>query len=456
MVTVQQQKLFPLFIILFAGIGGILYGYDIGIIAGALIFMEHEIALTPTQISILVAAVLGGGSIATLISGPLSDRLGRRTMITISAVVFIVGILVLVSSHSFSGVLSGRLIEGVGVGIITIIIPLYLAEAAPAAIRGRGVTAFQLFLTGGILVAYIVALLFEHSESWRGMFLCSLIPGSLLLIGSFLIIESPRWLFFKGKKAQTIKALQKSRSQQEAEHDLFMMTQLETEKQQRVQAGIKEVILQKRFIFPFLIAFVIAILNQLTGINVFLQLCTLILKHSGIESNVVSMLGSIGVGSVNFVITFVAVFLVDKLGRKPLLILGTGGIVVALFYLGLVAFFLNPSVQQGYLTVVGLLLFIASFAIGPGVVVWLAISELMPMPIRGKGMAICLFSNSLASTILASLFLDLTHLIGYNGVFWMCGVFTLVYLLIAIFLLPETKGKSLEEIELFFKEKVNI
>ena len=452
----KQQKLFALFIILFAGIGGILYGYDIGIIAGALIFMKHEIALSITQISILVAAVLGGGSIATLISGPLSDRFGRRTMITVSALMFIIGILILVSSHSFSGVLTGRLTEGVGVGIITIIIPLYLAEAAPAAIRGSGVTAFQLFLTSGILIAYLVALLFAHSGNWRGMFLCSLIPGALLLIGSFLIIESPRWLFFKGKKEQTIKALQRSRSEQEAKHDLFMMTKLETEKKERVAAGIKEKIWQKRYIVPFLIAFIVAILTQLTGINVFLQLCTLILKHSGLQSNVISMLGSAGIGLVNFVGTLIAMLLVDKVGRRPLLILGSIGIVIALFYLGLVSFFLHPSVVQGYLTIAGLLVFIASFAIGPGVVVWLTISELMPMPIRGKGMSICLFANCLASTILASVFLNLTHFIGYAGVFWMCGIFTLIYLCIAIFFLPEAKNKSLEEIEMFFEEKVNV
>ena len=419
--------------------------------------MRHEIALSTTQISFLIAAVLGGGSVATLISGPLSDKFGRRSMITLSAIMFIIGILILVSSHSFSGVMSGRLIEGVGVGIITVIIPLYLAEAAPAAIRGIGVTAFQLFLTGGILVAYVVALLFAHSENWRGMFLCSLIPASLLLIGSLLIIESPRWLFFKDKKEQTLKALQKSRSEKEAEHDLYMMTKLAAEKEHQLKEGIiTESIWQKRYLLPFIIAFLIAILNQTTGINVFLQLCTLIFKHSGLESNVISMLGSVGIGLVNFVVTLIAMLLVDKVGRKPLLILGTSGIVIALLYLGLVSFLLNPGVTQGYLTVIGFFVFIASFAIGPGVVVWLALSELMPTKIRGKGMAICLFANSLTPAILASVFLDLTKVIGYAGVFWMCGIFTLFYLLLAIFLLPETKNKSLEEIEQYFRDKVTI
>jgi sugar porter (SP) family MFS transporter len=369
---------------------------------------------------------------------------------------FIIGILILVSSHTFLGILSGRLIEGIGVGIITITIPLYLAESAPASIRGSGVTAFQLFLTGGILVAYLIALLFAHSQNWRGMFLCSLIPASLLFIGSLLIIESPRWLFFKGKIEKAAKALKRSRSLQEAEHDLAMMKTLHAEKEQTVAAGIKEKLLQKHYVIPFMIAFAVGVLNQLTGINVFLQLCTLILKHSGLQSNVISMLGSAGIGLVNFIVTLIAVFLVDRIGRKPLLILGTSGIVLALFSLGLVDFLLNPGKLQGYLTIIGFLIFIASFAIGPGVVVWLVLSELLPMSIRGKGMAICLFANSLTSVILASVFLNLTKIIGYSGVFWMCGAATLIYLLIGIFLVPETKNKSLEEIEQYFRQKVKM
>ena len=446
-----RQKLFTILIIAFAGLGGVLYGYDIGIIAGALLFIKKEIILSPGQISILVAAVLGGGSIATLVSGPLSDWLGRRTMITVAAITFIVGILILVSSHTFAGILTGRLIEGIGVGIITIIIPLYLAEAAPAAIRGSSVTAFQLFLTGGILLAYVVALLFERTGSWRYMFLCSLIPAVLLFIGSFFIIESPRWLFLKGKINKAETALKKSRSHQESEHDIHMMTKLKAAAKQ--QPALIKVIFKKRYIVPFSIAFVVAVLTQLTGINVFLQLCTIILQHSGLHSNVTAMLGSVGIGLTNFVVTLIAMILVDKVGRKPLLIIGTVGIVLSLFFLGAISHFLVPGMLQGYLTAIGFVGFIIFFAVGPGVVVWLVLSELMPTAIRSSGMAICLFANCLASAILASVFLGLVQKIGYMGVFWMCGGFTVIYMLIAIFWLPETKNKSLEEIEEFFLHK---
>ncbi len=449
-----RQKLFTILIISFAGLGGILYGYDIGIIAGALLFIKKEIILSPGQISILIAAVLGGGSIATLIAGPLSDWLGRRTMITVAAITFIAGIIILVSSHTFSGILSGRLIEGIGVGIITIIIPLYLAEAAPAAIRGSSVTAFQLFLTGGILLAYVVALLFEHTGSWRDMFLCSLIPAVLLFVGSFFIIESPRWLFLRGKKDKAASALKRSRSQQESDHDIHMMTKLETEAAAKQKPKLIKMIFKKRYIFPFTIAFIVAVLTQLTGINVFLQLCTIILQHSGLHSNITAMLGSVGIGLTNFVMTLLAMILVDKVGRKPLLIIGTIGIVISLSFLGAINLFLQPGMLQGYLTAIGFVGFIIFFAIGPGVVVWLVLSELMPTAIRGSGMSICLFANCLASAILASVFLSLVQKIGYSGVFWMCGGFTFLYMLVAIFWLPETKNKSLEEIEEFFLDEI--
>lgn len=249
-------------------------------------------------------------------------------------------------------------------------------------------------------------------------------------------------------------ALQKSRSKEEAEYDLNMMTKLVANKESATAKTGRTSIWQKHYLLPFTIAFAVACLTQLTGINVFLQLCTLILHHSGLHSSVISMLGSVGIGIMNFIVTIIAMMLVDKLGRKPLVILGTSGLVIALFYLGIVAKFLSPGNIQGYLMIAGFILFIIFYAIGPGVVVWLAISELMPTAIRGKGMAICLFANCLTSTILAAVFLQLVNFIGYAGVFWICGGFTLIYLLIAIFLLPETKNKSLEEIEAFFKAKV--
>lgn len=439
--TQTKSRVNVIVIILFASLGGILYGYDIGVIAGALLFMRKEITMTPAEMSFIVAAVLGGGSIATLVSGALADIFGRRMMIRVSAIAVGIGTIVVAFAMSFETVLVGRLIQGIGVGIITIVIPLYLSEATPPSIRGRSVTLFQLLLTGGILLAYVVDLFFESSGDWRGMFLCVLMPTILLLIGTFFIPRSPSWLFIKGKEKAALKALLYSRTQEEADLEMKEMKEL-------ILSKTKEKFVWQRYYWhPLFIALSIALLNQLTGINSFLQFCTLILKNAGLKSNVISMLGSTGVGLLNFVTTIIAFLLIDKVGRRPLLITGTAGVVVALIYSGCVSLFVTPSPLQGYFLITGLCLFIIFFAIGPGVVVWLALSELLPTAIRSKGMGVCLFINSLASTVLASVFLTLVNIIGYSGVFWMCGGFTILYFLIATFWLPETKNKTLEEIE---------
>lgn len=442
----KELKPFAIFIAIFAGLGGILYGYDIGVISGALIFMKTSLHLSTGELSTIVAAVLGGGAIATLITGSLADYYGRRTMINIAGGIFIVGVLVLVFANNYAIVMIGRLVQGIGVGIITIIIPLYLTEAAPSSIRGRSVTIFQLFLTGGILLAFVIDLLFVKSGNWRAMFACVLVPAFALFIGSFFLTRSPRWLYSKGRYEEAKAALLKSHTEEEAAYDIHEMSKLHLEQSNISIAVFLKYLSQKQYLVPFLIALSVACLNQLTGINSILQFSTLMLKSSGLSSTVVSMLGSIGVGLINFLTTVVALYLIDKVGRKILLSIGTAGAAFALLYSGIICFLPNDS-TKGILLIIGLLVFIFSFAIGPGVVVWLALSELLPMSIRSKGMAVCLFVNSLVSAILASVFLGLAHSSGFETVFFLCAVCTLIYFFIAAFVLPETKNQTLEEIE---------
>jgi sugar porter (SP) family MFS transporter len=441
-----KRKLLIYLIMFFAGIGGVLYGYDIGVISGALLFMKGEIALTHNQLSLIVAAVLGGGAIATLIAGPLSDIWGRKFMIILSGFTIIIGTLVVISSHSFLSILTGRLIQGISIGIITIVIPLYLSETAPAHIRGRSIATFQLFLTGGILLAYVIDMLFEKTGSWRGMFSCLFIPGSLFLLGSFLLPESPVWLLTKNKISKTKQTLLLFKTAEEADNEIEEMQKLKDKTLQNKKRW------QPYYALPLFLAISIAILNQLTGINSLLQFSTYILKESGVQSNIISMLGSTNVGLINFLMTIISIFLIDRLGRKPLLTIGTLGVTLSLIALGVISFFLPTSELKGSLLIIGLTFFILFFAIGPGVVVWLAVSELLPMNIRGKAMSFSLFLNSLASTILASAFLAIVSKIGYSGAFWMCAFFSFIYFLIAFFLLPETKDKTLEEIEHYFRK----
>lgn len=442
-----SQWFYVLYIMLFAGIGGMLYGYDIGVISGALPFMQQEISLNALQLSMIVAAVLGGGSLATLVSGGLSDIFGRKKLIMTAACIFIVGVLCLIFSETFMGILIGRIIQGIGVGIITIIIPLYLVETVPYEYRGRSIAIFQCFLTAGILLASVVDLKFLDHGDWRVMFACALIPGALLLLGTFKLCESPRWLLVKGRDVDARTALSYCNDTHEVEKELQEMKALQRKNINKVH------FFDKKYRVPFLIALAIACLNQMTGINSLLQFSTFIIMKSGLHSVAISMLGTLGITLLNFLTTVLAFFLIDKVGRRPLMLIGTAGITLSLTFLAAVSFFVPISTLQGYLTIAGMLAYIVAFAIGPGVIVWLCLSEILPTPIRGNGMAVCLFANSLTSTLLASGFLEISKWVGYAGNFMLCGIATLLYFILVYRFLPESNQKTLEEIEQVFADE---
>ena len=217
--TPKSKQVFSLFIIFFAGLGGILYGYDIGVISGALLFVQQSIPMTQTQLGFIVGAVLSGGLIGTLITGPLADHYGRRFMILAACIVFITGVILILLSNSFTTLLGARLLLGSGIGIIAVAAPLYLTEIVPAKIRGRSLTIFQLLLTFGILLAYFIDLLFTPSGNWRGMFAVILIPASILFFGMLKFPETPRWLLSKNRITDAQKILLKTRTNSEAENE---------------------------------------------------------------------------------------------------------------------------------------------------------------------------------------------------------------------------------------------
>ncbi len=427
-----------------AGLGGILYGFDLGVISGALVFMKSDLSISSTDASLIVSAVLGGGSLATLFSGPFADRYGRRFSINVSAVVFIIGTIVLMTASSFALAMAGRLVQGIGVGIITIVVPLYLAETIPPKLRGRGVTLFQLCLTFGILLGYLINYAFKASGDWQLMFAITLIPSVLFLIGGlFLLPRSPRWLYQHEYLDEARNVLAKIQSNTKVDEALKQMKAVIEEEREK-SGGSWSLLFKTGYRKAFWLALSIGILNQLTGVNVLLQFNTTILKASGLHT---AVLGSIAVGLANFVITIIAMSLIDKVGRRPLLIVGTAGVTISLLFIGVMHAFFVPSLLVGYATLVGFIVFMIFYAVGPGVVVWLAISEVLPLAIRAKGMAVALFANSLVSAGLAAIFMIIVGYVGYSGVFFILAFFVFLYLLVAIFPLPETKGRSLEEIE---------
>jgi SP family galactose:H+ symporter-like MFS transporter len=449
MLTHIKNNLFMFSIACLVSIGGILYGYDVGVISGALLFIKNTIPMTDTQTGIIVGAVLAGGLIGTLLAGPIGDYYGRRFLIMASSVIFILGVSLVLVANSFLTILGGRLLLGIGVGVVAVGVPLYVAEMVPAKDRGKYMTFFQLLLTFGVVLAYFVDLIFTPSGNWRAMFGVVLVPALILFLGILILPETPRWLIANKQEEQARAVLQRIRhSSAQVDQDICSIQN----SLQGVQSSWLE-LFSREFWLPTLAAVSIAIFNQLTGINSFLQYAPLILKNAGIGSDWVSMLGSVGIGLLNFLSTIAAILFIDTLGRRPLLLMGVAGVLCSEIYLGIVQFAGFSPFVTGIFSLFGLFGFIVSFAVGPGVVVWLAVSELFPTRIRGKGISLCLFFNSLASSLLATFFLPLSQTLGMGKTYWLFAVFTFIYLLAVFFLLPETKTKSLEEIQLGFQKR---
>ena len=576
------------FLLLVAGLGGLLYGVDVGIIAGALPYLEATSGLNAGQLSIVVAAVLLGSVISTLFAGTLADWMGRKLLMTLSGVTFVMSIPVIALAHGYEPLVLGRLLQGVSAGLIGVVVPLYLAECLSATNRGKGTGIFQWLLTLGIVTAAIVGMFFSirveevaklgdaarlfafKDTAWRSIFWVSLPPGVLFVIGSLVVAESPRWLFRRGQRDAAYAALLRSRSTQQADLELAEMEQSTIAEKTNTSTGakVKESLLRRQYVIPFVLACVILACNQATGVNSIIGYNANILLQSGL-SDVQAHWGYVLFTVVNFVMTIGGIMLVDRKGRKFLLSIGSAGIILSLLCTGalfrrteflrvdshaavqpmvstdqtlalrydqktadyllaaagvvsgklmarptsliiiyscgdfqaatkvvrsddlaakpieitresclpankVLAFFSNPfsnldasrqaplridnalispvpSTRNGWMVAITLFVFMAFFAIGPGVCVWLALSELMPTRIRSNGMSIALLINQAVSTGIAATFLPTVGKYGYSTMFFAFAACTVIYFLTAAFFLPETKGKTLEEIEAHFE-----
>ncbi|KGF81747.1 MFS transporter [Massilia sp. JS1662] len=552
------------YLLFIAGMGGLLYGIDVGIIAGALPYLESTAALAwklnAQQLSFVVAAVLLGSVLSSLFAGLLADLVGRRPAMVVAGALFVASIPLIALADGYAALLCGRLLQGVSGGLIGVIVPLYLAECLPADRRGRGAALFQLLLTVGLVAAALIGLVQARSvqaatdaaaalpeaaraaavlaakdRAWRGIFWMCLTPGVVFTLGCLLLAESPRWLAQRGGREAT----------------------------PTCTARAADPLLSRRYVLPFLLACLILACNQATGINSVLAYVVNILNRAGLSGSSAN-LADVLLKVLNALMTIVAVLLVDRKGRRFLLMVGTAGIVVALLAVGLlfranetqqrdvlaqvrtlahddglalrldaptlralgadpagppqvltIAYaygpFTNvasirtddpalprldanradtvqpdsvigaafrrlhlnpfpdpaaaaaaplaietarlgplPTPRHGWLVAAAICLFVASFAVGPGVCVWLALSELMPTRIRSNGMSIALLINQFVSTSIAAVFLPTVGRHGYSTIFFFGAGCTAVYFLASAFLLPETRGKTLEEIDAFF------
>jgi SP family myo-inositol transporter-like MFS transporter 13 len=573
------------FLLIVAGLGGLLYGVDVGIVAGALPYLEATSGFTGGQLSTVVAAVLLGSVISTLFAGLLADWMGRRSLMALSGVMFVISIPMIALSHGYGSLVFGRLLQGVSGGLIGVVVPLYLAECLTASSRGKGTGIFQWLLTLGLVIAAGLGLYFSFrvdqvaklgdaarlldfkNHAWRGIFWVSLPPGILFVIGSFMVAESPRWLLRRRKKDAAYAALLRSRTTEQADLELREMEDVIAAENTKAGSGTqkKESLLRRKYVIPFILACIILACNQATGINSIIGYNADILLQSGL-SDFAAHWGYFIFQCINFSVTLLGVMLVDRKGRKFLLAMGTGGIILSLactgfLFLGneklgvdaaaavqsrvstdqkltltytpgladqflkesaraaanrptslvviysygdfratsrvvrsndeatkpieieredsipankVVAFFSSPfgnldaartaplrienalispvpDSRNGWMVALTLFIFMAFYAVGPGVCVWLALSELMPTRIRSNGMSIALLLNQGVATTIAAIFLPTVGKHGYSTMFFGFAACTVIYFVTAVFFLPETKGKTLEEIEAHFE-----
>jgi sugar porter (SP) family MFS transporter len=427
--------------------GGLLFGYDTGVISGALLFIRQDFApLSPFVQGIIVSTLLIGAVVGALSGGPLSDRVGRRPTALLAAVIFGAGALAVALAPSVAFIIFGRFLLGLGVGLASMIVPLYIAEIAPADRRGALVSLNQLMITIGILLSYIVGVIFTPIEGWRYMFGVALIPALILGIGMFMLPESPRWLFEHGQIAKARTVLSRSRSPEEVDREFQEMEEIKELEEEQARVSYKELLAP--YVRPALIIGIgLAIFQQITGINTVIYYAPTILQGAGFSEGGAIAATALGVGVVNVAFTVLSLFLLDRAGRRLLLLIGLVGMTVSLALLGLVFSLESTSGVAGLLATICLALYIASFAISLGPVFWLMISEIYPLNIRGSAMSIAALCNWGSNFLVALTFPVLLATLGGAGAFWLFAVLGIAAWLFVWFLVPETKGRTLEEIE---------
>jgi MFS family permease len=632
-----SNKTYNHFLLIVTGLGGLLYGIDIGVIDPALPYLNQAVKLSEQQLSYVVAAVLAGSVLGSVVAGLMADWLGRKAMMVISGLMFVGSVAIIIASQSFESLMLGRLLQGMSGGVIAVVVPLYLAECLSSSIRGRGTAVFQFMLTVGIVLAAFVGsyyignaeeiiqlagadktiILGAADHAWRGMFLAVIYPGVLFLVGAFFLPESPRWLLRRGQSAAARKVLLRMRSEAECEIEMSEISDSLAHEHEKPKVSLfealGEILTQRRYVLPFILACIILGCNQATGINSLLQFMSTILQKAGLDPVTASSYGT-GIKILNSVMTIVAIMLVERKGRVFLLKLGTGGIIIslctlsALFYnteskrtdvaaelskmvvenklsfdmtkhkfgnvnlnetlqisilynygdkqqvaeafmptgesqqiLSKASAILNtipladqlllnqaqqlkqrgaanisieeksiinnakkilsllpqesklilesarkiqsaqliaivndpndkqnadkplqimranvgpiPSKNNGLIAALCIAVFVAFFSVGPGVCVWLALSELMPTRIRSVGMGIALLINQGVATTIAAAFLPIVGNYGFYAMFLFWAGCTVIYFVTVAFFLPETKGKTLEEIESYFSAR---
>jgi sugar porter (SP) family MFS transporter len=432
-----------------AALNGLLFGFDTGIISGAFLYINNTFTMSPLIEGIVISGAMAGAAFGAATGGKLADQIGRRRLILLGAVVFFIGSLTMAIAPTVPVLVAGRLIDGVAIGFASIVGPLYISEIAPPKIRGALTSLNQLMVTLGILISYFVNYAFADTGDWRLMLGTGMIPAVILALGMLKMPESPRWLYEHDQPDAARAVLERTR---EADIDAEMD---EIKKTVDKQSGNGLSDLFESWLRPALIVGLgLAVFQQITGINAVIYYAPTILESTGFGSST-SILATVGIGVINVVMTVVAIALIDRVGRRHLLLVGVGGMVVTLGVLGVVFYLPGFGGILGWVATGSLMLFVAFFAIGLGPVFWLLISEIYPLSVRGSAMGTVTVANWGANLLVSLAFPILTANLGKPSTFWLFGICSLLAFVFAYRMVPETKGRSLEAIEADLRDNVS-
>ena len=436
----------PRRVALLAGLGGLLFGYDTGVIGGAQLFIQKDFHLSSFSDEVLVAMVLVGAIIGSLLAGVLVARSGRKLAIVVSGALFMVGSIGATAAPGEAALDAARVVVGIAIGIVSVAAPLYVAEVAPADRRGSMVAIYQLAITIGIFAAYLVDEAFAHDEAWRLMFALGVVPAAMLIVGMRGLPESPRWLAERGRRDEARAALDALDPDGDT---TAALDAIDVARGTKDTAGWREVLAQGTRA-ALVIAVGLAVVQQLTGINTVIYYAPRIFADAGLGSASAALWASVTVSVVNVAATFVAIRFVDRVGRKKLLFIGITGMVGALATLAVV--FAIGTDGSGFtvgsaITVAALWVYVAFFAFSLGPIVWIVISEIFPQPVRGPGTGIATMAGWTANLIVSLTFLSLVDALGDSGAFALYAVVGIASIWFVRARVPETKGASLEEIQ---------
>lgn len=426
-----------------AALAGLLFGFDTGIISGALLFIQKDFVLSTGLKELIVSSVLFGAMFGSLASGSLTDKFGRRRLMLIISALFIFGTLIAACATEVYGILLGRIFIGFAIGIGSYTAPLYIAEVSPYELRGGLVSLNQLAITIGILCSFIINYVFTNIDgSWRWMFGIGIIPAILLSVGMFFLPESPRWLIKQNRLNEAHKTLQKLRCAQNVDHEINEIQH----SLQIKQAHFKEIFAP--WILPVLfLGAIMGLIQQVTGINTIIYYAPTIFQLAGFPDASSSILATIGIGVVNVLATIFAVVYLDKLGRRPLLLTGLVGMCISLLGLSISFAIGADATVLRWLAIACTFTFIICFAFSLGAALWLLVSEIFPLEVRATAMGVAVFSCWLWNFIVSSTFLTLLNFMGPANTFLLYAIMCVLSIIFCYYKVPETKGVTLEQIE---------